>query len=78
LTLEQWFPDCWRAPWRGAVGSLGARVVCMRVMFILNEIWAKDKIYILVGTLLVSNIKLVLFYNLNFTKLYYESTLFVS
>jgi hypothetical protein len=30
----------------------GARVVCMMEKFILNDIWAEDKIYILVGTLL--------------------------
>jgi hypothetical protein len=34
-----------RAP-GGAFGSLGggARVVCLRDVFILNEIWAQDKI----------------------------------
>jgi hypothetical protein len=30
--------------------SGGARVVCMRDIFILNEIWAQHKTYILVGT----------------------------
>jgi hypothetical protein len=33
--------------------SGGDRVVCMRYIFILNEIWAQDKMYILVGTFLV-------------------------
>jgi hypothetical protein len=42
----------------------------MRDIFILNEIWGQDKIYILVGTLLGLNMKLTLFYNLNFTKVY--------
>jgi hypothetical protein len=32
--------------------SEGAQIVCLRDIFILNEMWAKDKIYILVGTLL--------------------------
>jgi hypothetical protein len=36
-------------------------------MFILNKIWAQDKIYILVGTLLDLNMNVALFYNLNFT-----------
>jgi hypothetical protein len=53
--LEQRFLNC------------GARVVCMRDIFILNE---HDKLYILVSTLLVSNMKLALFCNSNFTKVY--------
>jgi hypothetical protein len=41
---------------RGAVGSLffwggGAQLVCMKGIFILNKMWAQDKIYILAGTL---------------------------
>jgi hypothetical protein len=32
----------------------------MRDMFILNEIWAQDKIYILVGTLIGLNMNLAL------------------
>jgi hypothetical protein len=44
------------APPGGAVGSLGydARVFCMRDIFILNKIWAQDKIcrLLLVGILL--------------------------
>jgi hypothetical protein len=38
----------------------GARVVCMRDIFILNEIWMQDKIwaYILIRTLLSLNILL--------------------
>jgi hypothetical protein len=39
-------------PQAGAVGPLGGmRVDCMRNIFILNEIWAQGKIYILIGTL---------------------------
>jgi hypothetical protein len=30
----------------------GGRVVCMRDIFILNEIWTQEKVCILVGTLL--------------------------
>jgi hypothetical protein len=39
----------------GAVGGLGGggRVFCMKNIFILNKVWTQDKIYILVGTLLV-------------------------
>jgi hypothetical protein len=29
----------------------GAQVVCMKGIFILNKMWAQDKIYILAGTL---------------------------
>jgi hypothetical protein len=37
----------------GAIGPLvGTRVVCMRDIFILNEIWVQGKICILIGTLL--------------------------
>jgi hypothetical protein len=42
----------------------------MRDIFILNEIWVQDKIHILVGALLGSNIKIAVFYKLNFTKVY--------
>jgi hypothetical protein len=61
--------NVWRPPgWGGggsAVGPLGwARVVCLRDIFILYEI------YILVLTLLGLNMKLSLFCNLNFTKVY--------
>jgi hypothetical protein len=41
-----------RAPGGRCLSSAGARVVCMRNTFILNEIWAQGKIYILLGTLL--------------------------
>jgi hypothetical protein len=41
-------PKLWGASPRGA----RARVVCMRDIPSLNEIWTQDKIYILVGTLL--------------------------
>jgi hypothetical protein len=37
----------------------------MRDIFILNKIWAQDKIYILVGIY-----EAVLLYNLNLTKVY--------
>jgi hypothetical protein len=50
-------------------GGEGASV-CMRYIFILNEIWAQDKIYILVGTSQGLNMKLLLFYDLNFAKVY--------
>jgi hypothetical protein len=46
--------------------SGGSRVVCMRDILILNDIWAQDKIYILIGTLLSRNMKLALFYNQKF------------
>jgi hypothetical protein len=55
ICTEQMFSNC-RAPpppGGGAVGFLErARVVCMRDIFILKEIWMQDKIYIFVGTLL--------------------------
>jgi hypothetical protein len=41
-----------RAPQGGVVGPLDGGVISMRDIFILNKIWAQDKIYILVGTLL--------------------------
>jgi hypothetical protein len=59
-----------RAPRGALLVLLGRRVVCMRDIFILNEIWVQDKIYILVGTLLSWNMNLALFYNLNFTEVY--------
>jgi hypothetical protein len=41
-----------RAPWTGAFGPLGGGAdVYMRDIFISNEIWTQDKIYILVCTL---------------------------
>jgi hypothetical protein len=39
--------------------SWGAQVVCVRDIFILNKLWAQDKIYILIGTLLGWNILLL-------------------
>jgi hypothetical protein len=41
-----------RSPLGGGVFSPrgGGRVVCMRDIFTLNEIWAQGKIYILIGT----------------------------
>jgi hypothetical protein len=42
-----------RSPRGGVVGPLGGgRVVCMKDIFILDEIWAQHKTYIVVGTLL--------------------------
>jgi hypothetical protein len=38
--------------------------------FTLNQIWAQDKIHILVGALLNRNTKLSLLHTLNFTKVY--------
>jgi hypothetical protein len=34
-------------------GGRGARIACMRDIFVLNKIWAQDKIYILVALCLV-------------------------
>jgi hypothetical protein len=44
-----------RVPLRGRCwySNVGARVVSMRNIFILNEIWVQDKIYILVALCLV-------------------------
>jgi hypothetical protein len=42
----------------------------MKDIFILNEIWVQDEIYIMVGTLLSLNMKTALFQILNFTKAY--------
>jgi hypothetical protein len=39
--------------------SEGGGIVCMRDIFILNEIWAHDKVHSLVGTLLRLNILLI-------------------
>jgi hypothetical protein len=39
-------PQLWSVP------PERARDICMRNMFILKEIWTKDKVYILVGILL--------------------------
>jgi hypothetical protein len=39
-------------PWGRSWSFGGERIVCTRDIFILDEIWAKDKMYILVGTLL--------------------------
>jgi hypothetical protein len=56
--LGQRFSNCGAPPSLGEalIVLRGPRVVCMRNIFIFNEIWAKDKIYILLGTLLGSNI----------------------
>jgi hypothetical protein len=39
-------------PAGGGDGPLGARVDCMRNIFLLHEMWSQGKIYILVRTLL--------------------------
>jgi hypothetical protein len=42
----------WGLPLGGAVGPLGGSANCFkRDIFILNEIWKKDKMYIVVDTL---------------------------
>jgi hypothetical protein len=47
----------WGAPSpTGAVDPLSARVVCVRNIFVLIEMWEQDVIYILIGTLLGLNI----------------------
>jgi hypothetical protein len=46
--IIQRFPKCGVCPLWGAWALVG----CMRHVFILNEIWAQDKIYILIATLL--------------------------
>jgi hypothetical protein len=43
------------APRRAPLVLWGAQVMCTRGIFIFNEIWAQDKLYILVGTLLGFN-----------------------
>jgi hypothetical protein len=51
VRLTQRFSNCGARPQEGAVGPWGGgRVVCVRYTIILNEIWAQDKIYILVVT----------------------------
>jgi hypothetical protein len=50
--------------WNGTPGDAlrplggGGRVVCMRDILVLNEMWAQDEIYILVGTSLGLNVLL--------------------
>jgi hypothetical protein len=52
-------------------GSLGrAQVVWMKDIFILNEIWAQDIIYVSVGTSFSWNMKFTLLCKVNFTKVY--------
>jgi hypothetical protein len=47
-------PKCGAPPPRGRCWYFGeARVVCVRDIFILNEIWAQGKIYISVGTFII-------------------------
>jgi hypothetical protein len=46
----------------------GGQNVYTRDILILNEIRAEDKIYTLLDTLLGWNMRLALFYKLNFTK----------
>jgi hypothetical protein len=58
------------ASWGALLVLWGVRVVFMRDKFVLNEIWAQDKIYIFVGTFLSQNMKLALVSDLNFTIVY--------
>jgi hypothetical protein len=58
-TSIQRFPNCGARPLPGAMLVFwGAQVICMRDIFILNEIWVQDKIYTSVGTLIGLNILL--------------------
>jgi hypothetical protein len=50
--LQQWFSNFEPPPRRRCWSFEGGRVVCTRDIFIVDEIWAQDKIHILVGTLL--------------------------
>jgi hypothetical protein len=47
-------PKLWGAspPRERCWSSGGSRVFCKKDIFILNDVWPQDKIYILVGTLL--------------------------
>jgi hypothetical protein len=63
-TLYQRFPNYGSHPPAGGGGTY------MRNMFILNEIWAQDTMYILVGTFLSWNMKFALFCNLSITKVH--------
>jgi hypothetical protein len=68
IFLHQRLPHC-EAPPRGGVywsSGGGETVVYMRGIFILDEILKQDKIYILVGALLGSNMKHVLSLKLKF------------
>jgi hypothetical protein len=49
----------WDAPPGSAFGPLGGASCLYEGHTILNEIWTQDKIYILVDTLLGSNILLI-------------------
>jgi hypothetical protein len=50
--------------------GVGGELFVWGTFLFFNEIWAQDKIYILVGTLLGWNMKLALLYNLFFTNVY--------
>jgi len=54
LQLDQKFPNGGCLSQRGIVGSLGARIVYMRDIFILNEMLVQGKVHILVGNFLLS------------------------
>jgi hypothetical protein len=72
--LVQMFSNFGATPLGGLLDLCGGtRVVCVRDLFTLNEIWAEDEIYIFVGTLTGCDMKLALFCNLNYTKLYINS-----
>jgi hypothetical protein len=51
--------------------SGGGASFCM-MDIILNEMWAQDKVYILVSTWFCWNMKLASFYNLNFIKVFID------
>jgi hypothetical protein len=52
IKLQQRFSNCEAPPWVTLFFPRGTRVLRMTDTFILKEIWAHDKMYILVGTLL--------------------------
>jgi hypothetical protein len=54
-----------RAPRVALLVPWGGGELFTWLAFILNKIWAQDKIYILVGTLLGSNMMLALFCSVN-------------
>jgi hypothetical protein len=69
LPMSQRIPNCGNPPEEGGGVLLvlwGGKLFVWGI-FILNKIWVQD---ILVGTLLDLNMKLALFYNLNFTEVY--------
>jgi hypothetical protein len=45
----------------GCWSCVGARIISMRVIFILNEIWTQDKIYILYLSILMQYVNHLIF-----------------